>query len=49
MLIVAVTTASPTVQLTSGEAIFDHVYGQILDMWATEVTVIMSISPYDMQ
>jgi len=40
---VALTTALLTMQLTSGEVVFHHVYGQIMDMRATGVTVLISI------
>jgi len=38
----ALTTALLRMQLMSGGIIFDHVYGQIMDMWATTVTVSIS-------
>jgi len=45
----ALTTASLRMQLMSGGIIFDHVYGQIMDMSATAVTVSISTQPYAMK
>jgi len=44
----ALTTASVTMQSTSGGIIFDHARKQIMDTEATGVTVLISIKPYDM-
>jgi len=42
-LALALTTASVTVQLTSGVIIFDYACRQIMDTGATGVTVLISI------
>jgi len=44
MLNMALTAALLTIQLTSGEIIFDHVYGQIMDTGATGVTLLIFFS-----
>jgi len=45
----ALTTASLRMQLTSVEVIFDHASGQIMDTWATAVTVLISTKPFAMK
>jgi len=33
--------------LTSGDGVFYHVYGRMINAWATGVMVLMSSQPYD--
>jgi len=42
----AMTIAALRMQLRSGDVIFGHAYRQIMDMWATAMTVLVSTQPY---